>query len=49
MKINPKEMFINLKDKYSKFDENGIPIADSEGKEISKVFFFFKRFFNFFN
>lgn len=35
MKINPAEMF--LKDpKYSKFDENGMPILDKDGKELSK-------------
>uniref|UniRef100_A0A1I8PRH7 Cysteine--tRNA ligase, cytoplasmic n=1 Tax=Stomoxys calcitrans TaxID=35570 RepID=A0A1I8PRH7_STOCA len=35
-KINPKEMFLNETDKYSKFDENGLPTHDKEGKEVSK-------------
>lgn len=33
--INPKEMFKN-DELYSEYDENGIPIKDKEGKEISK-------------
>ncbi|XP_069480252.1 cysteine--tRNA ligase, cytoplasmic isoform X2 [Ambystoma mexicanum] len=36
MKIPPNEMFISETDKYSKFDENGFPTYDAEGKEISK-------------
>ncbi|KAJ8984870.1 hypothetical protein NQ317_002709 [Molorchus minor] len=35
-KIVPSEMFKMELDKYSKFDENGIPTHDVEGKEISK-------------
>lgn len=36
-KKNPKDLFINQTDKYSAFDENGIPTLDKEGKELSKV------------
>uniref|UniRef100_A0A4W3IEV2 Cysteine--tRNA ligase, cytoplasmic n=1 Tax=Callorhinchus milii TaxID=7868 RepID=A0A4W3IEV2_CALMI len=36
MKIPPSEMFRLEKDKYSKFDENGFPTHDIEGKELSK-------------
>ncbi|XP_067849840.1 cysteine--tRNA ligase, cytoplasmic isoform X2 [Heptranchias perlo] len=36
MKIPPSEMFRLEKDKYSKFDENGFPTHDTEGKEVSK-------------
>ncbi|KAI4457374.1 cysteinyl-trna synthetase [Holotrichia oblita] len=35
-KIPPSEMFRSEIDKYSKFDENGLPTHDIEGKEISK-------------
>lgn len=35
MKINPKEMFLN-DERFSKFDENGLPTHDKEGKELSK-------------
>ncbi|XP_072390660.1 cysteine--tRNA ligase, cytoplasmic [Diabrotica undecimpunctata] len=35
-KIPPTEMFRHETDKYSKFDENGFPTHDAEGKEISK-------------
>ncbi|XP_078051220.1 cysteine--tRNA ligase, cytoplasmic [Augochlora pura] len=35
-KIPPTEMFKLEKDKYSKFDNNGLPTHDNEGKEISK-------------
>lgn len=35
-KINPKEMFLKETDKYSAFDENGLPTLDLEGKEVSK-------------
>ncbi|XP_065366774.1 cysteine--tRNA ligase, cytoplasmic [Calliphora vicina] len=35
-KINPKEMFLQETDKYSQFDENGLPTHDKEGKEVSK-------------
>uniref|UniRef100_A0A803THM6 Cysteine--tRNA ligase, cytoplasmic n=1 Tax=Anolis carolinensis TaxID=28377 RepID=A0A803THM6_ANOCA len=36
MKIPPGEMFKSEHDKYSKFDENGFPTHDTEGKELSK-------------
>ncbi|KAF0887437.1 SYCC protein, partial [Crocuta crocuta] len=36
MKISPSEMFLSETDKYSKFDENGLPTHDTEGKELSK-------------
>ncbi|XP_072278290.1 cysteine--tRNA ligase, cytoplasmic isoform X2 [Pyxicephalus adspersus] len=36
MKICPSEMFKAETDKYSKFDENGFPTHDTEGKELSK-------------
>ncbi|XP_077177658.1 cysteine--tRNA ligase, cytoplasmic isoform X1 [Paroedura picta] len=36
MKIPPGEMFKSERDKYSKFDENGFPTHDMEGKELSK-------------
>jgi cysteinyl-tRNA synthetase len=32
----PNEMFLKEIDKYSKFDEQGIPTHDLEGKEVSK-------------
>lgn len=35
-RINPKEMFLKETDKYSAFDENGLPTLDVEGKEVSK-------------
>uniref|UniRef100_A0A336KAQ1 Cysteine--tRNA ligase, cytoplasmic n=1 Tax=Culicoides sonorensis TaxID=179676 RepID=A0A336KAQ1_CULSO len=35
-KINPLEMFKLEKDKYSAFDDKGIPTHDVEGKEIGK-------------
>lgn len=35
-KIAPHEMFLPETDKYSKFDENGLPTHDNTGKEISK-------------
>ncbi|CAD7088885.1 unnamed protein product [Hermetia illucens] len=35
-RIDPKVMFLSETDKYSKFDENGLPTHDVEGKEISK-------------
>lgn len=35
-KIPPSEMFRSETDKYSKFDEKGIPTHDVEGKEVSK-------------
>nr|BAC28234.1 unnamed protein product [Mus musculus] len=36
MKIPPSEMFLSEVNKYSKFDENGLPTHDTEGKELSK-------------
>uniref|UniRef100_A0A674IDK0 Cysteine--tRNA ligase, cytoplasmic n=1 Tax=Terrapene triunguis TaxID=2587831 RepID=A0A674IDK0_9SAUR len=36
MKIPPHAMFKSELDKYSKFDENGFPTHDTEGKELSK-------------
>ncbi|GLV44028.1 Cysteinyl-tRNA synthetase [Carabus blaptoides fortunei] len=35
-KIKPTEMFSSETDKYSKFDEKGLPTHDHEGKELSK-------------
>jgi len=35
-KIKPCEMFLSETDKYSKFDDKGIPTHDAEGKELSK-------------
>ena len=35
-KINPKDMFKSQTDKYSAFDDEGLPTLDHEGKEISK-------------
>lgn len=37
-KVEPKDMFINGSEKetFSKFDEEGIPTHDNEGKEVSK-------------
>lgn len=35
-KISPNEMFRSQLDKYSQFDEKGLPTYDSSGKEISK-------------
>ncbi|KAJ8298849.1 hypothetical protein KUTeg_022909 [Tegillarca granosa] len=35
-KIPPSELFIKETDKYSKFDEKGIPTHDAEGKEMTK-------------
>ncbi|XP_007535925.2 cysteine--tRNA ligase, cytoplasmic [Erinaceus europaeus] len=36
MKVPPSEMFLSERDKYSRFDENGLPTHDMEGKELSK-------------
>lgn len=36
MKINPLDMFKSQTDKYSAFDETGMPTFDHEGKEVSK-------------
>ncbi|KAH8402094.1 hypothetical protein KR009_009720 [Drosophila setifemur] len=35
-RVNPKEMFLGETEKYSAFDENGMPTLDKEGKEVSK-------------
>lgn len=35
-KVPPREMFKSQKDKYSMFDEKGMPTHDSSGKEIGK-------------
>ncbi|CAO1422434.1 unnamed protein product [Diamesa tonsa] len=35
-KINPIEMFRLQADKYSAFDDTGLPTIDNEGKEVSK-------------
>lgn len=35
-RVNPKEMFLAETEKYSAFDENGLPTHDKEGKEVSK-------------
>lgn len=35
-RIPPSELFKNETDKYSKFDEKGLPTHDAEGKELSK-------------
>nr|CAD7395991.1 unnamed protein product [Timema cristinae] len=35
-RIKPDEMFHSETDKYSKFDEKGIPTCDADGKELSK-------------
>lgn len=35
-KINPKDMFKSQVDKYSAFDEDGLPTLHNEGKEVSK-------------
>ncbi|XP_001648945.2 cysteine--tRNA ligase, cytoplasmic [Aedes aegypti] len=35
-KINPVDLFRSETDKYSAFDERGLPTHDTEGKEISK-------------
>lgn len=34
--IPPSQMFLNETDKYSKFDEKGIPTHDQAGQELSK-------------
>uniref|UniRef100_A0A8C4R1K5 Cysteine--tRNA ligase, cytoplasmic n=2 Tax=Eptatretus burgeri TaxID=7764 RepID=A0A8C4R1K5_EPTBU len=36
MKIPPQEMFLSDSDKFSRFDENGFPTHDVDGKELSK-------------
>lgn len=35
-RVSPIDMFKSETDKYSKFDDNGLPTHDIEGKEISK-------------
>ncbi|PSN55382.1 Cysteine--tRNA ligase [Blattella germanica] len=35
-RIKPTEMFLSERDKYSQFDDKGIPTHDAEGKELSK-------------
>ncbi|XP_077272180.1 cysteine--tRNA ligase, cytoplasmic-like [Temnothorax americanus] len=35
-RISPNDMFRLEKDKYSQFDDKGLPTHDAEGKEISK-------------
>ncbi|XP_055855572.1 cysteine--tRNA ligase, cytoplasmic [Episyrphus balteatus] len=35
-KIDPKKMFLSETDKYSAFDDKGLPTHDKDGKEISK-------------
>ncbi|GAB0099473.1 Cysteine--tRNA ligase, cytoplasmic [Sergentomyia squamirostris] len=35
-RIDPKLMFLSETDKYSAFDENGLPTLDASGKEVSK-------------
>jgi cysteinyl-tRNA synthetase len=35
-KINPAEMFLGETEKYSKFDDNGLPTHDKEGQALSK-------------
>ncbi|CAF4954897.1 unnamed protein product [Pieris macdunnoughi] len=35
-KIPPQEMFRRETDKYSQFDDKGLPTHDLEGKEVSK-------------
>ncbi|XP_050676965.1 cysteine--tRNA ligase, cytoplasmic [Leptidea sinapis] len=35
-KIPPNQMFLRETDKYSKFDDKGLPTHDNEGKELSK-------------
>ncbi|XP_055694070.1 cysteine--tRNA ligase, cytoplasmic isoform X2 [Lutzomyia longipalpis] len=35
-RVNPRQMFLRETDKYSKFDANGLPTHDAEGKELSK-------------
>lgn len=36
-KINPIDMFKHESDKYSAFDDKGLPTHDLEGKEVSKA------------
>ncbi|XP_035209990.1 cysteine--tRNA ligase, cytoplasmic-like [Stegodyphus dumicola] len=35
-KVPPSEMFKSMSDKYSQFDEKGIPTHDAQGKELSE-------------
>lgn len=34
--ISPNQMFLKDTEKYSKFDDNGFPVLDIEGKELAK-------------
>jgi hypothetical protein len=36
MNINPKDMFKNTPEGYTKFDEEGVPTHDKDGQELSK-------------
>ncbi|XP_045039276.2 cysteine--tRNA ligase, cytoplasmic isoform X2 [Desmodus rotundus] len=36
MRIPPSELFLSERGKYSRFDENGLPTHDADGKELSK-------------
>lgn len=36
MRVPPSELFLSERDKYSRFDENGLPTHDADGKELSK-------------
>jgi hypothetical protein len=36
MHVAPEEMYRNKTDLYSKFDTNGVPTHEADGKEISK-------------
>lgn len=36
MKVRPQDLFLSQSEKFSAFDENGIPTLDKEGKELSK-------------
>ncbi len=36
MNLDPRDMFKSQTSLYSKFDEDGVPTHDAEGKELSK-------------
>ncbi len=36
MNLDPRDMFKSQTNMYSKFDEDGVPTHDAEGKELSK-------------
>ncbi|KAF4756293.1 hypothetical protein FOZ63_003376, partial [Perkinsus olseni] len=38
-KIRPQDMFKDQSDKYSQFDENGIPTHDAAGAKLTKSAF----------